>query len=173
MALQDTLHHNTGYSEQNQFLTNFIKTKFQPGFKPKFKLEFKPKFKPETRARASHDEPARSSFDSEPKASAWLRARSASHASRRRAFCCERSVPSTTITAAPPLICLSVVCLSVCLSVCCLSVCLMLSHPYLRYNMQGIHFVYPKFWYKSGFTEQNQFLTNFVFYCQRVPAYVW
>ena len=71
VALQDTSLHNTGYSEQNQFLTNFIKTKFQPGFKPKFKLEFKPKFKPETRARASHDEPARSSFDSEPKASAW------------------------------------------------------------------------------------------------------
>jgi len=65
VAFQDTLHHNTGYSEQNQFLTNFIKTKFQPGFKPKFKLEFKPKFKPETRAGASHDEPARSSFDSE------------------------------------------------------------------------------------------------------------
>ena len=31
--------------------------------------------------------------------------------------------------------------LFICLSV----VCLMLSHPYLRYNMQGIHFVYPKF----------------------------
>ena len=37
VALQDTSLHNTGYSEQNQFLTNFIKTKFQPGFKPKFK----------------------------------------------------------------------------------------------------------------------------------------
>ena len=58
VALQDTSLHNTGYSEQNQFLTNFIKTKFQPGFKPKYK--------PETRARAGHDEPARSSFDSEP-----------------------------------------------------------------------------------------------------------
>ena len=33
----------------------------------------------------------------------------ASHASRRRAFCCERSVPSTTITAAPPLNCPSVI----------------------------------------------------------------
>ena len=130
---------------KEQFLTNFIKTKFQPGFKPKFKLEFKPKFKPETRARAGHDEPARSSLDCEPKASAWLRARRASHASCRRAFGSARELGASDffVSITSPLLSVLIICLSVC---CLLSVvCLMLSHPYLRYNMQGIHFVYPKF----------------------------
>ena len=61
-----------------------------------------------------------------------------------RAFCCERSVLSTTITAAPPLIylsvcllsvcCLSVVCLS---SVCCLSdvVTPVFTIQYARYSL--------------------------------------
>ena len=70
VALQDTLHHNTGYTEQNQFLTNLIKPNFNLDSKPKFKIEFKPKFKSETRAGASNDELARSSFDSEREARA-------------------------------------------------------------------------------------------------------
>jgi len=63
VALQDTLHHNTGYTEQNQFLTNFIKTKCQPGFKPKFKLEFKPKFKLEVKPKFKPETRAGASHD--------------------------------------------------------------------------------------------------------------
>ena len=90
---EDSLCDHTGYTEQNQFLANFIKTKFKPKFKPNFKF----KFKSETRAGGGRFEARRG------EARALARAR--------------RGVHSYHITAVSPRIVRLSVCLPVFLSV--------------------------------------------------------
>ena len=158
VAFQDTLHHNTEYSEQNQFLTNWL------------------------RARSASYSSRRRVLGREPKASALL-----------RALCCERSISTTSTLLLPLSVCHSVILSfihsfihSVCNTRIYDKICKL--GFFKLYNMQVLPkiFVFKlydksrfflsffllrifllclhKVLKKTGYSEQNQFLTNFVFF---------